>query len=1123
MASGAEMSTGTEAQERGQKMPAGAGAQGMWEEMLRDDECQGQEGRGSSSMGEAGGMRREASDKNDTPGKRATEAEWPVPSGGDLMENDPRDLRGEPLEKGASGTPPPSDSLLTKSVEAGRTGSGSPKNSCLDRGSTERVKKPSHKKRGQRPKAEDTFKGLAIYFPKEQWAEMGEWEKIRYKNMKENYEFMTQLGLPTPKPTFMYHARQPPKTTNESSESDEEWTPKSMVKSFRTPCNLSSWKEEKQKKYPVDQNKQINTMGLTSKDQEHIKKTDKNTCADVHTTDIAAESKTDIEKKALSGKTKNRKRDQEKEVSTYSLRKRERKTYMEINEPNDDDYLFCEYCLLFFIDECSVHGSPVFIKDTAVEVGLEERATLTLPPGLRIGPSGIPKAGFGVWNEGEILPPGIHFGPYEGKITEEEEAANSGYSWLITRGQNCYVYIDGKDETNSNWMRYVNCARNEEEQNLVAFQYHGKIYYRACKIILIHSELLVWYGEEYGKELGIKWGSRWKSRKGLCNFCLHRHMKWKHSGYGIQPEVPENVLAEKSLFKITNSASNRTMLQHQVPSCVDKDKDEETLFLKDINKETQSRIQFSRCNESGATLKQLSHPAQQLCIGERPRSFRNCERSFSYSSVLVTHMQTHTREKPYSCGQCGKSFSRSGHLAIHKRMHTGEKPYSCGECGKSFSWSGHLAVHKRTHTGEKPYSCGECGKSFSCSGHLAVHKRTHTGEKPYSCGECGKSFNRSEHLAVHKRTHTGEKPYSCGECGKSFSCSGHLAVHKRTHTGEKPYSCGECGKSFSQSGDLARHKQTHTGEKPYSCGECGKSFSCSGNLAAHTRTHTGEKPYSCGECGKSFSCSGNLAKHKRMHTGEKPYSCGQCRKSFSCSGNLAVHTRTHTGEKPYSCGECGKSFSCSGDLAKHKRMHTGEKPYSCGECGESFNRSEHLAVHKRTHTGEKPYSCGECGKSFSCSGHLAVHKRTHTGEKPYSCGECGKSFSCSGNLAAHTRTHTGEKPYSCGECGKSFSCSGDLAKHKRMHTGEKPYSCGQCGKSFSCSGNLAVHTRTHTGEKPYSCGECGKSFSQSGDLARHKRMHTGEKPYSCGECGKSFSCSGNLARHKQTHTGEKPP
>uniref|UniRef100_A0A8C3SC99 SET domain-containing protein n=1 Tax=Chelydra serpentina TaxID=8475 RepID=A0A8C3SC99_CHESE len=196
---------------------------------------------------------------------------------------------------------------------------------------------------------------------------------------------------------------------------------------------------------------------------------------------------------------------------TYSLRKREKKVYVEINEPQDDDYLFCEDCLTFFIDECSVHGPPVFIRDPIVETGQERRAALTLPPGMRIGLSSIPQAGLGVWNEADTLPVGVHFGPYDGRITEEEAAAHNGYSWLITKGRNWYVYIDGKDETNANWMRYVNCARDEEEQNLVAFQYHGKIYYRVCRAILPHSEMLVWYGDEYGKELGIKWGTRWKS------------------------------------------------------------------------------------------------------------------------------------------------------------------------------------------------------------------------------------------------------------------------------------------------------------------------------------------------------------------------------------------------------------------------------------------------------------------------------------------------------------------------------------------------------------------------------------------------------------------------------------
>ena len=64
-------------------------------------------------------------------------------------------------------------------------------------------------------------------------------------------------------------------------------------------------------------------------------------------------------------------------------------------------------------------------------------------------------------------------------------------------------FVDGHDESNSNWMRFVNCSRSEDEQNLVAFQYRGKIYYRTYKAINPGKELLVWYGEVYARELGI--------------------------------------------------------------------------------------------------------------------------------------------------------------------------------------------------------------------------------------------------------------------------------------------------------------------------------------------------------------------------------------------------------------------------------------------------------------------------------------------------------------------------------------------------------------------------------------------------------------------------------------------
>ena len=64
-------------------------------------------------------------------------------------------------------------------------------------------------------------------------------------------------------------------------------------------------------------------------------------------------------------------------------------------------------------------------------------------------------------------------------------------------------FIDGRDENHSNWMRYVNCSRCEDEQNLVAYQFRGEIYYRTYKSVFPGKELLVWYGKSYAKDLGI--------------------------------------------------------------------------------------------------------------------------------------------------------------------------------------------------------------------------------------------------------------------------------------------------------------------------------------------------------------------------------------------------------------------------------------------------------------------------------------------------------------------------------------------------------------------------------------------------------------------------------------------
>uniref|UniRef100_A0A452FA02 PR/SET domain 9 n=1 Tax=Capra hircus TaxID=9925 RepID=A0A452FA02_CAPHI len=618
-----------------------------------------------------------------------------------------------------------------------------------------------------KPMVKDAFKDISIYFSKEECAEMGEWEKICYRNAKRNCEALITIGN---RKSFMHHCRQVIKPqVDDIEDSDEEWTPRQQGKpswmTFRVKhskhqkVNISQILNKSSLKELPGASKLLKTCG-PKQAQIPVPPPREPSTSEQHPRQKLLFSNSELRRK-------------ETEVKIYSLRERVRHVYQV--SPRMTTSLCC-------------HGLPTFVKDCAEEKGHANHSALSLPPGLSIRPSGIPEAGLGVWNKVSDLLLGLHFGSYVGQITDDEEAAKSGYSWLITKGRNCYEYVDGKE-------RYVNGARDDKEQNLVAFLTHRP----GC-------ELLVWYRDKYSQDLSIKCGSRWKSELMAtepkpkihpCASCSLAFSSQKFLRQHVECNHPSQILLRTSARdRLRTKDSCPGNQNHEQQYCDPhswRDKPEDGEVRERPQTLLKSMRRVSRAS-SYSPKGQMGDSWVSERMMEEPSTGQKLNTEGTGKLCMGAGVLRIIRVKHGECGQGSKDRSS---LITHQRIHNGEKPYVCRECGQSFSEKSILIRHQRTHIGEKPFVCRECEQGFS---HIK-HQRTHTGEKPFVCRECERGFSHIK----HQRTHTGEKPFVCRECERGFS---HIK-HQRTHTGEKPFVCRECERGFSH----IKHQRTHTGEK----------------------------------------------------------------------------------------------------------------------------------------------------------------------------------------------------------------------------------------------------------------------------------------------------------------------
>ena len=158
--------------------------------------------------------------------------------------------------------------------------------------------------------------------------------------------------------------------------------------------------------------------------------------------------------------------------------------------PQIDEY--CESRVQWRFDTCAPGSDP-------------DRANRTTPQGFQVRKSGVPGAGLGVWTLEEI-PPCTMIGPYGGVKKYDKNIWEKTwiYGWIIVDGDGTAKYVvDAENPAQSNWMRYINCAKSEESQNFHPFQYLGEMFYYTRHKIRAGRELFVWYGVGYAEHLGL--------------------------------------------------------------------------------------------------------------------------------------------------------------------------------------------------------------------------------------------------------------------------------------------------------------------------------------------------------------------------------------------------------------------------------------------------------------------------------------------------------------------------------------------------------------------------------------------------------------------------------------------
>mmetsp|Transcript_31353 Transcript_31353/g.61394 ORF Transcript_31353/g.61394 Transcript_31353/m.61394 type:complete len:183 (+) Transcript_31353:165-713(+) len=137
----------------------------------------------------------------------------------------------------------------------------------------------------------------------------------------------------------------------------------------------------------------------------------------------------------------------------------------------------------------------------------------------------------------------------------------------------------------------------------------------------------------------------------------------------------------------------------------------------------------------------------------RPHVCMKCNATHRLRAHLIRHMRVHSGERPFNCSHnCNMTFADLGTLKRHEdAIHSKAKKFCCFKCNKRFSTTSNLRTHIRVHTGDRPFQCSLCRARFTDMSNRNSHFRRHltNGWKPnYTRGKSRAAASRTSGLQL---------------------------------------------------------------------------------------------------------------------------------------------------------------------------------------------------------------------------------------------------------------------------------------------------------------------------------------------------------------------------------------